>query len=114
MRPALWTKLFYFSASFSRGSEVHAHNFTLAITLEFKDSFNEALIEKKIQEDLIQKLHSRDLTLDVDFLKKTEITDHNLLKAFSKIISAGIKPAKLHTVWLERDSRTRLTLPLRG
>ena len=109
---ALWTKLFYFSASFSRGDKVYGHNYTLSVTVHFSETLSEDGVEKKINDSLIQKIHSRDLGLDVDFLRKTEITDFNLLKNFSKIISTAIKPAKLHSLSLDHDSRTKLFLPV--
>ena len=111
MTAPLWTKFFYFSASFSRGLHVYGHNYTLAVICEFTDKLDETVLENKIQAALIQKIHSRDLSLDVDFLKNMEITDYNLLKVFSEIISKQIHPVRLHALSLERDSRTKLLLP---
>ena len=111
MKPVLWTKIFHFSASFSKGTEVRGHNFTLAVTAEYAGGMDEAAAEKKIEDGLIRKIHSRDLSLHVDFLKNTEINDLNLLKAFLPIVSWEIAPLKLHSLALERDSRTRLELP---
>ncbi len=110
MKPVLWTKLFHFSASFSKGAEVRGHNFTLAVTAEYADGMDEAAVEEKIEKALIRKVHSRDLSLHVDFLRGVDITDHNLLKAFLGIISREIAPIRLHSLALERDARTRLLL----
>lgn len=110
MKKARLTRLFYFSASFSRGREVHGHNYTLAVTVDFSTKLDEALLDEKIQRSVISKIHSRDLGADVDFLKKTEITDFNLLNIFSKIISREIKPWKLRGLSLDRDARTRLSV----
>ena len=113
MNRPLLTKFFPFSASFSRGKEVHGHNYTLGVTVEHSEKLDEALLEKKVHRSLIEKIHSRDLGLHVEFLRKTEITDLNLLKAFSKILVREIKPARLREVFLERG-RTRLSLPVKG
>ena len=110
MKKALLTKLFYFSASFSRGRRVYGHNYTLSVTVRFSEKLDETLMEKKIQKGLIHKIHSRDLGLDVPFLKKIPLTDYYLLKAFFKIISREIHPVRLHGLCLERDSKTRLSL----
>ncbi len=114
MKKALLTKLFYFSASFSRGNDVHGHNYTLGVTFECSRLFDEDAVEEKIQKNLIQKMHSRDLGRDVDFLKKTEINDENLVKVFSGIIARHTRPLRLREIYLERDRRTRCTLPLGG
>ena len=92
MKKALLTKLFYFSSSFARGREIHGHNFILSVTVEFTSKTNESRIEEKIQRSVIQPIHSRDLGLDVDFLKNTPITELNLLKVFTRIIKNEIKP----------------------
>ena len=110
MKKVFWTKLFYFSASFSRGPEIHGHNYTLIATLHYSGKFDEAAIEQKIKKSIIDKIHSRDLGLDVDFLRGTKITDFNLLKIFSKIIAGEIKPARLAGLSLERDKNTRLSM----
>jgi len=109
MKKALFTKLFYFSASFSHGREVHGHNYTLGVTVEYSPKLDEALLAQKIQTSLIDKIHSRDLGLDVDFLKKIPISDYNLLKVFSAVLAREIRPARLHGLFLERDGRTRLS-----
>ncbi len=114
MNPVLWTKSFHFSASFVRDGRVYGHNFNLLVTLRHADGMDESAVEKTIEESLIQKIHSRDLSTHVDFLKNIPITDLNLLTAFDKIISSLISPLKLHSLALERDSRTRFTLEVRG
>ena len=110
MSQAFWTKFFYFSASYSRLDQTHGHNFTLGVTVEYSDKMDEATFINQIEVALVQKIHSRDLSMHVDFLKNIEITDYNLLKIFSEIISRQIKPVKLHSVSLERDPRTKLLL----
>ena len=110
MRKVFWTKLFYFSASFFRGREVHGHNYTLIVTLKYSDRFNEFAVEQKIKKSIIDKIHSRDLGHDVDFLRGVPITDLNLLKIFSEIITREIQPVKLTELSLERDKNTRLLI----
>ena len=110
MKKVLWTKLFYFSASFSKNTEVHGHNYTLAVTLRFSGKLDEVLVEEAIEKALIQKIHSRDLGRDVDFLKNVKITDLNLLKVFSEIISREIRPIRIERLSLRRDPRTELCL----
>ncbi len=111
MKKALLTKLFYFSSSFVRGREIHGHNFILSVTVELTPKTNEARLEEKIQTSVIKPVHSRDLGMDVHFLKNIPITELNLLKVFSGIIKNEIKPEKLVRLDLERDKNTRFSLP---
>ncbi len=106
MKKVFLTKLFYFSASFSRKSEVHGYNYTLLVRVPFSEKTDENYIEKKIHDSIIQKIHSRDLGRDVDFLKKIKITELNLLRIFFKIIQREIKPNKLVELSLERGRGT--------
>lgn len=107
---ALLTKRFSFSASFSRDGRVYGHNYTLGVTLPFSDKIDEEGLERSVREGLIDKIHSRDLSLHVDILKNVEITDLNLLRAFAPEVAAAVRPLALHSLWLERDSRTRLEI----
>jgi 6-pyruvoyl-tetrahydropterin synthase len=105
-----FAKSFYFSASFSREGKVFGHNYALTVSMDCPDEKRRFLIENKIQESLIQKIHSRDLGLHVDFLKGVELTEENLLKIFWSLIEKNIHPVILRSLSLEKDSRTKLTL----
>ena len=65
---------------------------------------------RTVESALIQKLESRDLSLDVDFLKGVSISDLNLLKVFWVRITERLAPIRLHAMTLARDKRTRTTL----
>jgi hypothetical protein len=104
------SKAFEFSASYSCGKRVMAHNYRLEATWEDVSEQSEPDLDRKIQNALIQKIHSRDLGQDVDFLRGVVLTDVSLLEAFWPVISEAAKPAKLTTLSLERDARTRWTL----
>ena len=86
------------------------HDYLLSVTTEALDENLETEIESKIQKVLIQKMDSRDLGLHVHFLKNIEITDTNLLKAFWKLVEPAIKPVRLKSMCLERDSRTKVCI----
>lgn len=104
------TKSYDFSASYSSGDRVIAHNYRL--TADFKN-IPEALerdLDAKIQNVLIRKVHSRDLGQDVDFLRGISLSDTALLKAFWPLIATSAVPGKLLSLSLERDARTRWTL----
>lgn len=107
---ALWTKRFPFSSSFSRNGRIYGRNFVLGVTLVFSDKMDEEAVVRKVETALIEKIHSRDLSMHVDFLKKVEISDMTLLKAFLRILKPVLRPAKIHSLYLESDSRTRLDL----
>lgn len=105
-----FTKRFYFSASFSNGGRVYGHNYTLGVTTDAMDENFEIEFEKKIEDSLIKKLQTRDLGLDVDFLKGAHINDANLLKIFWGILKKEIQPAPLYSLSLERDGRTQTVM----
>ncbi len=100
------TKFFRFSASFSEGSEIHGHNYVLGVTMPAMDRPAERRIDEKIEAALIRRIDSRDLGMDVDFLKGVPMTDSGLLKAFWQVISREITPITLEALSLERDKRT--------
>lgn len=109
---AVFTKVFDFSASYSSGPKVLASNYRLAVTTRFLDDTGEALLEKKIRESLIQKIHSRDLSLHVDFLKGETLTEPRLVQIFWKKIEEAIAPEPLLALSLERDNQNKFTLSL--
>ena len=104
---ALLTKFFRFSASHAAGEKIYGHNYVLGVTVDALTPAAERSFETAVESALIQRLESRDLGLHVDFLKGIEITDAGLLHAFWKVLEEKIKPARLRSLSLERDSRTR-------
>ena len=82
----------------------------MGVTTDSLDDYSEIQFDKKINEALISKLHSRDLSLHVDFLKGAHITDDNLLKIFWGMIKKEIHPMPLHSLSLERDSRSKVVM----
>lgn len=104
------TKSFEFSASYSDGSKVFGHNYVLRATFVASDFSEEAGLAEKIDSALIQKIHSRDFGLHVDFLKNTPPNDPARLKVFWEKITQAVQPLRLHSLCLERDRKTRWTL----
>jgi len=109
---AVLTKVFLFSASYEKDHKIFASNYRLDVTTVTLDELGEADFEKKIQESLIQKIHSRDLGLHVDFLKGVTITETALLQIFSERIKKTIAPLPLFGLSLERDNLSKITLSL--
>ena len=105
------TKRFSFSASFSGSNKIHAHNYALGVTVSCNArEIDDAALAKRIDTALIQKVQSRDLRMDVDFLKSLRINESNLLKIFWKIIRKEIHPLKLLALSLARDKGTAYSL----
>ena len=104
------TKYFRFSASFSKNNKIFGYNYILGITTDIIAEEEEALLEQKINKNLIKKIDSRDLGTDVDFLKGARLHDENLLSIFWPIIKKEIHPLPLRALSLQRDDRTCVTL----
>ncbi len=109
---SVFTKVFDFSASYESGGKILASNYRLAVTTRFLDEGGEARFEKKILESLIQKIHSRDLSLHVDFLKGEALTESRLIEIFWKRIEQAIAPEPLLELSLQRDNQNKFTLSL--
>ena len=107
---ALLTKFFRFSASHSVGDKIYGHNYSLGVTVQALSLEEEKRFELLVEDTLIRRLESRDLGLHVDFLKSTPIEDSALLDAFWKLLEEKIKPARLRSLSLDRDSRTKTSL----
>ncbi|MBI3252221.1 MAG: hypothetical protein HYZ52_02725 [Candidatus Omnitrophica bacterium] len=103
-------QFFRFSASHSRGQKVYGHNYILEVITRGLNPEKESATAEKIRRTLIGKLESRDLGLDVDFLKGVEISDQVLLSAFWPIVENAARPAELSALSIKRDQRTKVTL----
>jgi hypothetical protein len=101
-----WTKQFGFSSSYADNNRVIGHNYILNLTTEAVDEASELRIESIVQKTLIDKMHSRDLSLDVDFLKGVTISDAALLNIFWKILEKELLPIRILGMSLQRDRRT--------
>ena len=106
----LITKYFHFSASYQRLEKVFGHNYVLGITLEGLNENDERVLTKNIHTHLIDKVHSRNLETDVDFLRGKDINDKRLLESFAKITQSVVPPSALKFLTLKRDQRTLATL----
>ncbi len=106
------TKSFPFSASYARGTRSIGVNFILSVTVAELDEAAENDLEDLVQRDLISKIHTRDLSGDVDFLKGVEITDGSLLRAFWTKLARPLERYGPRRLALQRDSRTVTTLQL--
>lgn len=95
---------FNFSVSFSNGGKVTGHNYSLAVTTDCLSDEEEKTFIRRINETLISKIHSRDLSL-MNFLDGKPITERGLLEKFYKIIKTGAEPFEIHGLELQRDSR---------
>ena len=105
-----FTKIFCFSASVESHGRVTGHNYKLSVTVDDLEESAEGRFEDAIQKSLIEKVHSRDLGTDVDFLKGQALSDKTLLEAFGGIIQKTVAPLRLRSLTLERDERTIRTL----
>lgn len=103
------TQFFRFSASFAHQKKIYGHNYKLGITTSWMDDESEKEFVRRIEEKLISQIHSRDLTLDVPFLKGLEITDAVLLEHFYVIALKAAEPQRIYSMALERNSRTTAT-----
>lgn len=103
-------KKYCFSASFSRGERVIGHNYILGVMTDALDEGQENALDLTVQRALIEKIDSRDLGKDVDFLKNIKIDEMSLLKAFWKILKPEIHPILLRSLFLEKDGRSQMIL----
>jgi len=104
------TKAFAFSASFSAGTRAIGRNYILLVTVEALEESRERLFEECVQKELISRVHSRDLTSQVDFLKGVEMTDASLLAAFWKRLASPLADYRPKRFALQRDTKTVTTL----
>ncbi|HTL71073.1 MAG TPA: hypothetical protein VL404_07265 [Candidatus Eisenbacteria bacterium] len=108
---AAFTKYFPFSASRESGGRVFGHNFVLGVTVDAPaEGEPERRFVSAVETGLISRLDSRDLGLDVDFLKGLPTADGPLLCAFWPIVEKAAAPLRLRALSLERDKRTLSTL----
>ena len=106
------TKSFAFSASHKSGARSIGANYVLFITLPALDEASEKEFESLVQRELIAKVHTRDLSENVDFLKGLEISDAALLRAFREKLEKPLAGHALRRLALQRDARTVTTLLL--
>ena len=106
------TKCFAFSASHSSGGRAVGRNYVLSITVPAMREDRESEFEAVVRRELISKLHTRDLSEHVDFLKNVEKTDAALLGAFWTQLEGPLRPYGPKRFALQRDLRTLTTLHL--
>lgn len=104
------TKGFSFSASYRSGDRSIGRNYILRVTVHALPESEENEFEKTVQNELIEKIHTRDLSDNVDFLKNTAIDDLALLRAFRKRLAASLARFQPKRLTLERDARTETTI----
>ena len=108
MQPEL-TKSFPFSASYESEGRAVGRNFTLWVTVDALEEGAEREFEAVIERELVSKLHTRDLSQHVDFLKGVPIRDTELLRVFWGRLSKPLAPYHLKRLALQRDARTMTT-----
>ncbi len=106
------TKSFRFSASHSEGSKVIGKNYIMEVTTRALSAKEETEFEKTVESRLLRHLESRDLGLEVEFLKDIEITDANLLKVFWGLLEKGAPFVQILSLSLIRDSKTKTTVSI--
>ena len=107
----LLTKSFSFSSSYEQGSKVLGHNYELEVTVDALDESSEKILEAKVQRLVIDRIHSRDLSLQTDFLPKdVPVTDGLLLETFWRALSPAVGPAVLRRLSLKRGKGHRTCL----
>ena len=104
------TKKFPFSASFKSKDRLVSHNYTLSVSTACPNEGWGRTLESKVRESLICHIDSRDLGLDVDFLKNIEMTEMNILKIFWGRLQNVIQPTQLILLSLESDAHTQWSL----
>lgn len=87
-----------------------AHNYRLEAVFDGVAPAGEPALDARIQKELIQKIHSRDLGEDVDFLRGKALSDTVLLEIFWPLVAGLAHPACLAALTLESDARTRWTM----
>ena len=100
------TKSFAFSASYRSGARSVGANYILSVSLPALDGAAEKEFEGAVQDSLISKLHARDLSENVDFLRGAEMTDAGLLRAFWAVLAGPLAHHRVRRLALQRDART--------
>ena len=98
----------------SKNDKIVGHNYILGVTIKILDGAEEQFLVKMIEDNIIQKIHSRDLGFDVDFFKNSSIGEPFMLERFQTLIENLIKPLSILSLSLERDSNTIFTLSKTG
>ena len=106
------TKFFQFSASHENNGRIIGHNYTLSVTMDWLSEEDEAAVVKNIEQDLMAKIRSRDLSLHVDFLKGVQVNEANLLREFEAILKKSVTPVKIYQLTLRRDDRTLVAMEI--
>ena len=104
------TKKFQFSASFKNGERMIGHNYVFGVVTQALSEADEKAFENTVRRLLIDRIDSRDLGLNVEFLKNIEINELNLLKSFWKLLEHEILPLRLSEIFLEKDGRSQVAL----
>ena len=104
------TKSFAFSASYSRAARSIGVNYTFSVSVPAVDEEAEKELESVVRRELISKLHTRDLSEHVDFLKGVEISDEALLRVFWALLAKPLERYGIRSLSLRRDGRTVTTL----
>ena len=107
---ALFTKRFKFSASYEQGDKIFGHNYILSITVDDISQTQEQKLCDVVEKRILSKVHSRDMSLHVDFLRGVDITERNLLKEFYSQISPEINFCVIKEMSLDRDETTHLRM----
>lgn len=107
-------KTFRFSASHEKDGRVWGHNYVLSVAVSKADARSEEKLVRVVRERVVDRVHSRDLSLHVDFLKGLEITDELLLTRFWALLGDRLAPLGVLWMSLDRDDRTRVVLRIRA
>ncbi len=103
------TKKFSFSACHTVAGRVLGRNYFLGVTVEWLPEELENKLSAIVHREIISKVHTSDLNMHVDFLKKIAINDGSLLAAFWKRLSGPLSSFSVKYLTLERDSETCAT-----
>ncbi len=110
---AFLTRSFLFSASHEKGPKIIGHNYELEVTVDALDEAGEEVLDATVHKLLIDRIHSRDLSLHADFLLKgAPVTDTALLEAFWRLLQPELAPAILQRLSLKRGGGHRSSLEL--
>src|SRR3989338_5709939 len=103
------TKTFSFSACHTASGRILGRNYLLKIALEWLPEAREKILSDIVRREILSKVHTRDLGEDVFFLKRTEIDDASILKAFWQRLSGPLEDFQVKYLTLQRDSETSTT-----
>jgi hypothetical protein len=105
------SKSFTFSASLRRGERALGRNYVLTLSVAPLDEAREKEFEAAVKRDLVDGLHTRDLS-DLPDFKDACASDEALLRAMKKKLDRVLSQFNARRIELRLDPRSVLTMNL--